>query len=204
MDDLVGFKRNQSDYDYLRHILLNLDEEKQPLSQVNFKQLYRYSQSKDEAVRWTLAEILFWDPSNEATKLLLKMMTDENILVRCDVVESLSGKETHQVLSKIFNVVQFREEENEIVCTYAVHSFFDLYCVLNKDLSFLKSVLEVWFNELPYIHTKLTLASLLYQLGDTSKRTYLERQQSKEESDYAVYADILLERLIRAEEEKSL
>lgn len=184
---------------YLESIIRHL-RAGEGIEEINFNSLYHYSQSSDETIRWTLAEILAFDTSKKGQHCLLNLMRDHHWIVRCEVYESLENHPSKKIVEQLFHAVLI--ESDEVACTYLVTSFSEVfkkcYQGLKNKEDYLKAILVNWFHSLPFIHTKLTIAELLYNEGIKTYRSFIEKIAiSAEEQHY--YAQIILEVRLKGE-----
>jgi hypothetical protein len=152
----------------LNQYLTDLDNNYGKSEFTRTEEIYRYYNDKNEEVRWLIGEILFWDHSDKSLKILYKMMKDKNWIVRCEALESLANKNNSQVLNEVFHYIQSNQEDNEIVYTYTIQSFYDIWLNVkgaksNNTNALLIHIISHWFNLIPFKHTRITGAALLYK-----------------------------------------
>jgi HEAT repeat protein len=103
----------------INDIGLNVDKYLKPL-----EILRQLSEDESDEVRWTAAEILFNFKNITAEKILLKLMSDPNEVVRVCACESLSNGQTMKTL--LYLKERFIKDKSSLVRGYAAGSIVEV------------------------------------------------------------------------------
>lgn len=108
-------------------------EDKQELTNNQFKKLLKFSNDNNAFVRSIVAELLINFKNKRSKKKLLKLSCDKKAIVRTNAYDSLRIFESKDVEKFLKKVIQ--KERNKIACAYAIMSWADIAVALDVDTS---------------------------------------------------------------------
>jgi hypothetical protein len=154
-----------------KDILFDLVNDKKTV--IDYRKLYPLAEDEDSEVRQFVAELLARDHSFDSEIILVGFLKDEDELVRAEAADSLSYYSGDNVLSALMS--SCKDDESEIVRSYALLSYWDVYFGDNPDIS--KESIAKTLSELNEFENsllvKLEYAGLLYLCGDLDMLDYL-------------------------------
>lgn len=137
--------------------------EKEYLSDSDINCLSLLYKHEDDEIRYFVAELLAKADGSQSENILLKMIKDENTLVRTNACDSLGNSKTPLVIDSLKIIVE--KDKKALVRSYAVLSIGDIVKNTNLDPTTIISFLENRLKIERIRNTRISFYRTLYMLG---------------------------------------
>lgn len=136
----------------------------------DFEILEYLSQDGKEEVRARVAEILVLSDSHEGEKILIKLLTDKDELVRVNACDSLCNSTSLEVINLLKE--RILKDKSILVKGYAALSIADIVSNTGYDKNELSKFLKDALEKQKVVWVKINFYKVLYMLGEES---YLDK-----------------------------